>query len=363
MSGEFNIVVDQAAKTLIISSSQFVENFVPPDYLLDGIMQRRFVYSMTGLTGAGKTAIALRFTAHVALGLELCGRQVEQGKVLYFAGENPDDVRGRWIKLCEEMQVDPAMEQVYWREGTISLTQYGSLRNDLKNESFTTGPFALVVIDTATAYFDGKDENDNVQAGAYARLLRSLNTLAGGPAVLVTTHPPKNAPPENLLPRGGGAFLNEMDGNFTCVKREKITDLHWLGKFRGPDFAPIPFLLTPGTSERLKDSKGRSIWTVTARPLGQEERAVHDAADARNEDRVLQVIVDHPEYSLADMAKALGWHYSTGAPDKSKVDRAAHALEKDRLVKKKGAHWEATKLGKERAVSLPKNHETTEAPF
>jgi hypothetical protein len=85
-------------QTLLQSSAEFVAGYVPPDYLIDGLLQRRYVYSMTAPTGSGKTALALLFAAHIALGKELGGREVEKGKVLYFAGENPDDVRSRWIK-------------------------------------------------------------------------------------------------------------------------------------------------------------------------------------------------------------------------------------------------------------------------
>jgi hypothetical protein len=37
----------------------FLKGFIPPDYLIDGILQRRFIYSLTAPTGGGKTAIAL----------------------------------------------------------------------------------------------------------------------------------------------------------------------------------------------------------------------------------------------------------------------------------------------------------------
>jgi len=349
--------------TLIVPSTTFIANFQPPDYLVDGWLQRRFIYSFTGLTGTGKTAIALRLTAHVAFGLPLGAREVEQGKVLYLAGENPDDVRMRWIKLCEEMALDAGTNAVFWREGTILLGN-SNLWQLLIQDCRAAGPFALVVIDTAAAYYTGQDENDNVQAGSYARLLRQFTKeVAGGPTVLVTTHPPKNAAPENLLPRGGGAFLNEMDGNLTCVKRERMADVHWLGKFRGPDFAPISFLLTPGTSERLKDSKGREVWTVTAKPLGQAEHAAHEATNARNEDRVLQLVVSHSEYSMADMARALGWLYATGEPDKSRVYRALNALNQDGLAKKQGDRWTPTKAGRQKAAGLPPDQATVEAPL
>jgi len=272
-------------------------------------------------------------------------------------------VRMRWIKLCEEMELDAVTNAVFWRECTMSLGN-SNLWQLLIQDCRVAGPFALVVIDTAAAYYTGQDENDNVQAGSYARLLRQFTKeVAGGPTVLVTTHPPKNAPPENLLPRGGGAFLNEMDGNLTCVKHEQMAEVHWLGKFRGPDFAPISFLLTPGTSEQLKDSKGRKVWTVTARPLGSAEHAVHEAANTRNENRVLKLLVTQPGLSLADMARALGWSYSNGDPDKSRINRTLQALIQNGLAKKKGDHWEPTKAGKEKARNLPEDRETVEAPF
>ncbi len=52
---------------LIRSSAEFVAGFVPPEYVLDGILQRRFSYSLTGRTSAGKTAIMLLLSAHVPL--------------------------------------------------------------------------------------------------------------------------------------------------------------------------------------------------------------------------------------------------------------------------------------------------------
>ena len=94
-------------KKLFQTSAEFVAGFVPPDYLIDGLMQRRYVYSFTAKTGDGKTAIALLLAACVARGTTLAGREVEKGRVLFFAGENPDDVRARWIKLCEALGEDP----------------------------------------------------------------------------------------------------------------------------------------------------------------------------------------------------------------------------------------------------------------
>jgi len=91
---------------LIKSSKEFVAGFVPPDYLVDGLLQEAFLYSLTGATGAGKTAITLRLAATTALGIVFANRETKKRRVLYLAAENPADVRMRWIALAQQMDFD-----------------------------------------------------------------------------------------------------------------------------------------------------------------------------------------------------------------------------------------------------------------
>jgi hypothetical protein len=60
---------------------------------------------------------------------------------------------------------------------------------------------------------------------------RGFTECEGHPAVVVLSHPIKNASRSNLLPRGGGAFLNELDGNLTLWSDNlgEVTELHWQG--------------------------------------------------------------------------------------------------------------------------------------
>jgi hypothetical protein len=43
----------------IQSSSEFIRGFSPPDYHLDGVSQKGFLYSTTAMTGTGKTSVLL----------------------------------------------------------------------------------------------------------------------------------------------------------------------------------------------------------------------------------------------------------------------------------------------------------------
>jgi hypothetical protein len=51
------------ARPIVQSSAEFTRNYVPPDYLIDGLLQRRYCYSLTARTGSGKTAIVLALAA------------------------------------------------------------------------------------------------------------------------------------------------------------------------------------------------------------------------------------------------------------------------------------------------------------
>jgi AAA domain len=284
---------DASSKSPLISSSaQFVRALTSPNYLLDGILQRRYCYALTAKTGAGKTALMLRISAHVALGRKIGHREVEHGKVLYFAGENPDDIRMRWIGLAQEMGFDPETVGVYFIPGTFPIS---AMRDRIRKEMQAIGNFSLIVVDTSAAFFEGEDENSNAQQGVHARRLRGLCKMPGGPCVLVACHPPKNAGDDNIQPRGGGAFLAEIDGNLTARKDDGAVAMHWQGKFRGPEFSEILFSLQTVTHPQLKDSRGRQIPTVVACPMG--ENAQEEMAAVSQEDHLLRALADAPQAS------------------------------------------------------------------
>lgn len=245
----------------IVSSADFISGFVPPDYHLDGVAQAGFIYALTASTGTGKTAVMLALTSSTALGTALCGRDVRKGRVLYLAGENPDDVRMRWLAMAHHQGFDPADMDVHFIPGTFSVP---GVIERVSADVERLGGVDLVIVDTSAAYFQGDDENGNTPLGKHARELRQLCALPGRPAVVVACHPTKNADPANLQPRGGGAFIAEVDGNLTLTKADSRVKLHWQVKHRGADFAPLYFALDTVTAPTLVDSKGRPVPTVMA---------------------------------------------------------------------------------------------------
>ena len=349
-------------KPLILSSADFVKNFFPPDYLWDGVLQRRFIYSLTAKTGDGKTAIALLLAASIALGLPLGGRAIEPGRVIYFAGENPDDVRMRWIAMARHMKFDVDTINVGFVDGVFSLT---ALEKKLRDEIEVLGGASLIVVDTSAAFFLGDAENDNVQMLKHARQLRDLVKLPGGPTVLAACHPVKNAAADNLLPRGGGAFLNEMDGNVTASRTDMLVALHWQGKFRGPDFEPMTFELLPGvTAPRLVDTKGRQLPSVIAKPLSDLEEQARSEAVRNDENDVLIFLIDRTDaVSYTDIADGLHWLTQKSKPYRMKAKRAVTRLQKDKLVTIERGGVMLTERGKKTAEKEKYNRDAKGATY
>jgi hypothetical protein len=330
----------------IQSSGEFIRGFTPPDYHLDGVSQKGYLYSTTAMTGTGKTAVLLLIAALTMLGKPLGDREVEKGRVVYFAGENPDDVRMRWIAMAHHMRFDPDCVDVHFIAGTFSVSEmYDRIKTDVEK----IGGVDMIVVDTSAAYFHGDDENSNTQLGTHARNLRMLTTLPGKPVVYAACHPIKNADPSNLLPRGGGAFIAEMDGNLTLNKGDTVK-MHWQGKHRGPDFDPIHFELKTVTAPALVDSKGRPVPTVMAEALTKGE-SVKRADKARSDDdEVLLAIERGKGASLSELAETLCWLTSGSDPNKDRVRRAKDRLIKKKLIDVARSGWKLTKKGHEAAV-------------
>src|SRR5215831_5376294 len=342
-----------ARPVVLLSSREFTADFTPPDYLVDGILQRRFFYSCTAMTGAGKTAWALYVAACVALGRPIGRHGVERGSVCYLAGENPTDVQMRWIAMAEHMDFDDKNIDVHFVVGKFKVED---IKAAVTVKAQEVGcKFALVFVDTSATYFPGDDENANKQAGDYARALRSLVELPGGPCVVALCHPTKNADPDNLLPRGGGAYVAEVDGNLIAKLTDTVVEVHWHGKYRGPDFDPMQFeLVRPVFAARLRDSKGRPIPTVILRHLNDAEHSQVKVRMREEEDVVLGILAQADGVSLNNIAIRAGW-VENGRPVKWRAQRVTDRLRDDKLVKltrRKG--WRLTDDGRKTAKSAPK---------
>lgn len=330
------------------TAADFTADFVAPEYIIDGIIQRGRIYTLTAPTGSGKTAAMLYAASCIATGTQFCAHEVEGGDVLFMAGENPDDVRARVIATLEFHKIDPRACRLHFIAGTFSIR---SDMEKLRAECDKLPDLKLAVIDTFAAYFDGDDENSNAQALDFARLVRKIAAFPSKPAIIMPAHPVKNATKANLTPKGGSSLLNEVDGNLTLWNDGGIITMHWQGKFRGAEFEALTMELQRFESAAICDNQGRLIPTILAKPLSSTRALQIATENLSHEDKTLLSIETHPAVSIADRCVHIGLILASGKSNKSRMDRILKKLADEKLIRRFRTNWELTKDG-ERAVEM-----------
>ncbi len=265
------------------SVGTFIRSQKPPEYLVEPLIQRASLYTMTALTSHGKTAVLLYIALCVASGRPVAGKHTVKGRVVWFAGENPSDFAQKIHTACEHWGFDPDSLDMVVLAGAFDLA---SMPQEAVKMAAAGGETALVIVDTSAAYRFDDDEDSNANAITWARMLRQhFPVMPGRPAVIIATHPTKHADCDNLLPRGGGAFLNEVDGNLSLWADEdqNTTTLHWHGKLRGMSFCPIQFALKPCPHPTWTFRNGDPVMIKLAVPVGDgtKPRPAHNGKGGR----------------------------------------------------------------------------------
>lgn len=338
----------------VIRGDEFMADFECPAHVIDGILPGGRIYTLTGQTGHGKTAIAATAAACVLTGRNFAGYEVDRGRVLFLAGENPHDFNARLIATFQEMGLHSSIaHDLLVIPMVFDLqVQFGRIKAGVQAH----GDVKLVVVDSVAAFFSpgGSDENSNAEMLRHASNLRALTTLPGSPAVLALAHPTKSATRESLLPRGGGSFLAEIDGNLTAWKDDaSIVTLSWAGKLRGPGFTPFQFELKPVDLAGITDPKGRAVKSVFATPIDGNRAEILEQAAMTDENSLLLSMLRHPDATVEKLAMACGWTNGMGTANKSRVSRTAQRLQAIDLVKKaRSGAWKLTPKGHKEATEL-----------
>jgi hypothetical protein len=300
-------------------------------YAIDGIVRAGYLYTVTARTGSGKTAFNVVAALAVATGRQgILGLEIEKGRVACLVFENPDDTRVRLIAATARLGI--ALADV---ASMIEIIDVRKKPEQLCADLQAIGPFSLVLIDTLQSFLDVNDSNNNAEAVDFLRRVRPMTRIAGNPAVIISAHPVKNAGDDNLIPYGAGAILNEVDGNLTLSKCRERIKLHWQGKLRGVEFAPVVYQIESVKTDRVVDTKGRQFPVPVMAPGTRQSEEAHEIAETlMNETgrRLLLAMLDNPDASQADLAKLLG-------VSKSTVNNWLNRLKVERLAENALGKW------------------------
>jgi len=282
-----------------LSAFEFCRAYEPISYAVEPFIRSGSLYTLTAKTGAGKTALLIIMALAVVTGrgADVLGREVTKGRVAFVAVENPDDLRMKLMVAAYLLNINFAeiAGDLIILDRRVSPEALAAKLKELS----AYGEFRLIMVDTLAAYFDGDNINDNVQAGNFMRRLRPMTQLPGRPSVIVAAHPVKNAAPDNLIPYGGGAILNEADGNLTLRRGDGgVTELHWQGKIRGVEFEPAMFRFELLTSPEVKDVKGREVQLPVLRPVSAADAAEREKVAVNKDVALLKAMAADPSASI-----------------------------------------------------------------
>jgi hypothetical protein len=325
-----------------LSGRDFCKEYEPVDFLIDSIIEETRLYTLTAPTGTGKTAVSLLIAESVALGKSFAGNITKQAGVLILSGENPSDVRVRFMAMCDR---NPELKDapIYFTKDPFSIED----KLDEIYDIFKKHPdIKLVIVDTLQAFFDGEDSNSNTEKIAFAQTLRTI--CSWGVAVLVNAHPTKSATRDTNEPYGGGSFVNEVDGNLALWSDgDGSIDFYWCKKFRG-SFENFSLELIKVEVESAQNSRGERLNTVIAKVIGDVDRVSMNNRAQLDDIKALDYIKNNsPLVNRNEIARHLKWNYINGKPDGSRVKRSISRLMKEKLVTENAYGVSATKKGKD----------------
>jgi len=339
-----------------VGVDEFLADTEPPVWVVSGLLQAGMVFALTAPTNHGKTAVSLVAALCVASGRPFAYRKVRQGGVLVLCGENQDGFRLRMLATMQSLDISMAdIKDRMWVLAQSNGLAY--LLEQIKKDAGKMGVLSMVLVDTSVSFFTGDNENDNQQAYCHARDLRELAELPGKPAVLVNCHPSsgagKDMTRDSCVPRGGSAFLNEIDTNLSVWSEGDTAELHWTRKKRGPDFTPILFEYK-GVQMRYHD---QDVPTVVAVHIDEDREKEVRQRRKEAESRLMFAMFHNQSGTIREWAREAGFVIRTGVhageAHTSFTVRTLERLKQYKLAERSQRDgWVLTKQGREEAKEI-----------
>lgn len=307
----------------------FVGETVTIEFLIDDMLRRGYLYTLTGRTGSSKTGTAILLAMHLAEGRAFGRNECMKGSVLYIAAENAEDVRGRFrVQRSHGRWADEVLDSIHVIDQSFLLAQRAPELHKIITD--LRAVFVVVDTDAAVSLQGGTSENDNGVRIDHAKQLRALTLLPSRPTVLDLCHPTGSAGKDNLVPRGGSAFLNEIDGNL-CQWRDGTSIELWTHdeKFRGSPYS-ITLFSTLVTSDAVTDTKGRQIAIPLVELPATQGTADFAHVNAINDrSLLLKTMLMYPAFNQTSLANEMGWKTRNGEVDKPKISRLMKKLRQE----------------------------------
>lgn len=187
----------------------------PPNYLIAETLEAESFACLFGMSGGGKSFLAIDWACSIAAGLPWHERAVKQGPVVYVNGEGQGDLTRRLEAWAEKREVDPGRVPFFLSKTAAQLSDPASLEAvaaAIERGAERVGDPALIVLDTLARNAGGIDENSAKDMGLIVKACDRLREQFGATILLV--HHSGKTPEQGA--RGSSALRAAVDTEIAC---------------------------------------------------------------------------------------------------------------------------------------------------
>lgn len=242
-----------------VSAGELLTDPKPTRYLVDELLEDGSLALLFAPPSAGKSFLALSWSACIATGTPWMGRDVQQGPVFYLAGEGHAGIARRlkaWELHHGVSLTDAPIFVSKVPAALMDVASAASVVQAIQDLELAYGSPALIVVDTFARNMGTGDENSNADIGTFVNHLDRMKGKLGC-SVLLVHH---SGHMEKDRARGGSALNAAMDASFQLEPKvgEAIVLTQRKAKESEP-CKPMQFELQQVPLPGWLDSKGREM--------------------------------------------------------------------------------------------------------
>ena len=202
-----------------------------PEPLIDNVLDQGTTALLYGTWGTAKTFIALDWACSVATGHNWQGRDTEQRRVLYVAGEGAFGFKGRVQAWETGWHTKITDDGLHILPRPVNLTRTVEIGNLCALIDW--GGYDFIIVDTLARCMVGGDENSAKDCGVVVdTMTRMLKCTPGQRGVVLGVH---HAGKDGKTLRGSSAFESGADTVYFTAREDQVITLDREKRKDGPE--------------------------------------------------------------------------------------------------------------------------------
>lgn len=299
------------------------------EWLIEGLLPAQGLCLIYGEPGGGKSFVALDLACRVAMGVSWQGRQCRTGDVIYLAAEGTAGLKKR---MRTAIQSEPRIIESGLYFWPIAPDFFKDTENLIEriNEHRAQNDIALVIIDTLSRTFGGRNENAPEDMSLYVNLADQIKKSSGGTLLLVH-HSGKDS---SRGARGHTSLLGAADAVIEIKRTTSCRVLAVKKQKDGEEIPPCEFTLRQLGESCAVEWGGEATMTERpATPWGNQQKTIHNLFCIMAEENPTfhpSAPQGRPVVVLDELFKR--WRAATdGKKARSNFDRAMNAMLKKQI--------------------------------